>query len=126
MMGQSRGMKVDFCRYTSVAALEKLGKAYRETTQLFEDYYRVFYKETELAAAGQSVAQEQQCAAMLEKTWLAQPLSEPLHCPFLFCRHDIAMVQCQIDVLIPLSCCLSQESVCDHFEPIACLQLGGR
>lgn len=56
-----------------MAALEKLGEAYREATQLFEDYYRVFYKETELAAAGQPVAQEQQCAAMLEKTWLHRP-----------------------------------------------------
>jgi hypothetical protein len=66
-----------------VAALEKMGKAYREATQILEDYYDVFYKETRLAAEGQLFAPEEECAAMLEKNWLidrvAQPLSE-WHC----------------------------------------------
>ncbi len=65
-----------------MAALEKMGHAYREATQLVEDDYHVFCRETQEAAEGQSLAYERQCAEMLENNWLinrvAQPLSEPL------------------------------------------------
>ncbi|BDA49628.1 hypothetical protein COCOBI_14-2480 [Coccomyxa sp. Obi] len=66
--------------YTSVAALETLGKAYREATQLMEDYYVAFHQETQLAAEGRSPCPELQGVAVLERNTLidrvAQPLSE--------------------------------------------------
>lgn len=65
-------------RYTSVAALETLGKAYWEATQLLEDYYVAFHRETQLAAEGLSPCQEVQGVVVLEQNLLIQRVAQPL------------------------------------------------
>lgn len=65
-------------RYTSVAALETLGKAYREATELMEDYYVAFHQETQLAAEGRSPCPELQGLAVLEKNALIERVAQPL------------------------------------------------
>ncbi|KAK9904804.1 hypothetical protein WJX75_002805 [Coccomyxa subellipsoidea] len=64
--------------YTSVAALETLGRAYREATHLIEDYYEAFHQETQMAAQGQSPCPEVQGVAVLEKMDLIDRVQQPL------------------------------------------------
>ena len=61
-----------------MAALEKLGRAYREATQLIEDYYVAFHQETQLAAQGRSPCPELQGVAVLEKNTLIDRVQQPL------------------------------------------------
>ncbi len=71
------------CRYTSVAALETLGRAYREATQLIEDYYVAFHEETLMAAQGRSPCPEVQGVAVLEKNAIIDRVQQPLSAPIL-------------------------------------------
>ena len=61
-----------------MAALETLGKAYREATQLMEDYYVAFHNETQLAAEGRSPCPQVQGVAALEKNTLVERVAQPL------------------------------------------------
>jgi hypothetical protein len=81
-----------------VAALETLGRAYREATHLIEDYYEAFHQETQMAAQGQSPCPEVQGVAVLEKMDLIDRVQQPLSAPlFGSCGRTHSSVSCGID-----------------------------